>query len=492
MRYLGILMFLCVGIGTTLSAAQPRLGWLEELARNAENAARRAAEWNRQRAENNRVELDRLHAAGAARNDHPDHSKYQRLSRKIDAAEERDNQWQNLEIRASDSLMAIGADYVRGEVEKGRMEAARRTEAARAFAASMAAQEGITERSNNMWAKLTDRKNIMLWSIALIAIPVTIYGCKLGLDYASSKWGMPRLVRETSRKTFKEIFFGAGKKKAVNLDDIVLAPDLEKQARAIAERTKNKQQYGAPYQNLLMYGPPGTGKTEFAKKLAHYSGMEYAIVDGGSFSQFKKGGRAVTEINKLFDWAEMSSKGLLIFIDEVDSFAPDRSTITDSDELNAINTFIARTGAPSTKCMFVMATNRLEVLDSAIRSRAGRPIKFDLPAAPERAKILEKKLRMYIEGFEGKKVKGQAPIRLACATNVYDESFLKEVAGLMHNFSGRDIEKAVIDMQSEALESDDRILLQSMVRSVTKMWIEKVVEDQKINDMQHKKDRARG
>jgi hypothetical protein len=35
---------------------------------------------------------------------------------------------------------------------------------------------------------------------------------------------------------------------------------------------------------------------------------------------------AVTEIHKVFDWAETSKKGLLLFIDESDAFLRKRST----------------------------------------------------------------------------------------------------------------------------------------------------------------------
>jgi ATPase family AAA domain-containing protein 3A/B len=31
----------------------------------------------------------------------------------------------------------------------------------------------------------------------------------------------------------------------------------------------------------LLYGPPGTGKTMAAKRLARYSGLDYALMTGG-------------------------------------------------------------------------------------------------------------------------------------------------------------------------------------------------------------------
>jgi ATPase family AAA domain-containing protein 3A/B len=34
----------------------------------------------------------------------------------------------------------------------------------------------------------------------------------------------------------------------------------------------------------MFYGPPGTGKTLFAKNLAYFSGMDYAIMTGADIS----------------------------------------------------------------------------------------------------------------------------------------------------------------------------------------------------------------
>ncbi len=477
-----------------LKAASPEKTFLEKMAERAEIEARNRAENHRMRMEYNQQDLERLHRSGAVRADHPDHMRYQTLMRNQGQAEKRLDDWHNLELDVNKTILGIASDHWHTEIEKGKIEAQRKTEVGKAFGASLAAQEGITERSKTMWEKLTDRKNIMLWSAALIGIPVTIYACKLGLDYASSKWGKPALVKETSRKSLKESVMGWFSKKKevkVNFDDIVLAPELDKDARAFAERLKKQQQYKAPFQNLLLYGPPGTGKTEFAKKVAYYSGMDYALIDGGSFGQFKKG-TGVTQINKLFDWAEKSPRGVVVFIDEIDAIAPDRGTITESDDMNSLNTLIARSGSLSRKVVLLGATNRRESLDSAMRKRLGRSMCFGLPEAPERAKILRKKIEMHIEQFEYKYDKNKPAIKLSCASDVTTDSFMTEMAGMMKQFSGRDIEKAVIDMQSEVLETDAKMLTKDIVKTIIVRWISIVAEDQKITAAQDRKNAARG
>jgi len=50
----------------------------------------------------------------------------------------------------------------------------------------------------------------------------------------------------------------------------------------------------------------------FAKNLAHNSGMDYAILTGADVAPLGK--EAVTEIHKLFDWANKSRKGIFSFL----------------------------------------------------------------------------------------------------------------------------------------------------------------------------------
>ena len=68
--------------------------------------------------------------------------------------------------------------------------------------------------------------------------------------------------------------------------------------------------------------PPGTGKTMAAKRLAKTSGLDYAIMSGGDVAPL--GGQAVTQLHEMFDWAERSKRGLLLFIDEADAFLSQR------------------------------------------------------------------------------------------------------------------------------------------------------------------------
>ena len=107
---------------------------------------------------------------------------------------------------------------------------------------------------------------------------------------------------------------------------------------------------------MLFYGPQGTCKTLFAKKLAMESGLEYAVMVGSDIAPL--GASAVTELNKLFDWAESQSNGMVLFIDEADAFLRSRKSDEMSEHMrHTINSFLYRTGSPSEKVVLVLATN---------------------------------------------------------------------------------------------------------------------------------------
>lgn len=79
-----------------------------------------------------------------------------------------------------------------------------------------------------------------------------------------------------------------------------------------------------------------------------HSGMDYAILTGGDVAPLGKDG--VTEMHKVFDWANSSSKGLLLFVDEADAFLRKRSSEMISENLRAtLNAFLYRTGDQSNK-----------------------------------------------------------------------------------------------------------------------------------------------
>ena len=72
----------------------------------------------------------------------------------------------------------------------------------------------------------------------------------------------------------------------------------------------------------------------------------------------------------MFDWAQTSRKGLILFVDEADAFLRKRSSEKISEDLRStLNAFLYRTGEQSDKFMLVLASNTPEQLDWAINDR---------------------------------------------------------------------------------------------------------------------------
>ena len=147
-----------------------------------------------------------------------------------------------------------------------------------------------------------------------------VYTAKAGTtvvgNYIGARLGKPSLVRDTSKrtlldfvkhpfKTTKEVLFK--NKVGDALDGVILDKTLESRLKTVSTSTQNTKVNGAPYRNLLLYGHPGTGKTMFAKNLAQHSNLDYAIMtEDGDVAPLGREG--VTEMHKIFDWAQTSRK----------------------------------------------------------------------------------------------------------------------------------------------------------------------------------------
>ncbi|XP_041744229.1 ATPase family AAA domain-containing protein 3 [Coregonus clupeaformis] len=281
--------------------------------------------------------------------------------------------------------------------------------------------------------------------------------------YIEARLGKPSLVRETSRITVAEAIKHPIKmskrltsKPQDALEGVVLSPNLEERVRDIAIATRNTRQNKGLYRNILMYGPPGTGKTLFAKKLAVHSGMDYAIMTGGDVAPMGREG--VTAMHKVFDWANTSRRGLLLFVDEADAFLRKRSTEKISEELRAtLNAFLYRTGEQSTKFMMVLASNQPEQFDWAINDRIDEIVNFALPGPDERERLV----RLYFDRYVLEPATGGRQ-RMKLAQFDYGKK-CSDIAKRAEGMSGREISKLGVAWQAAAYSSEDGVLTEAMI-----------------------------
>merc|ERR1719221_30364 len=150
------------------------------------------------------------------------------------------------------------------------------------------------------------------------------------------------------------------------MEKIVLENELSERLQWTTNSLVNAKMNGTPYRHLLLHGSPGTGKTLFARTLAKQSGLDYAIMSGGDVGPLGKD--AVLELNKLFEWANKSRNGLILFIDEADAFlrtgrGSESGGAMSEEARNVLSAFLHHTGTESDKFVVIMATNIRDILD---------------------------------------------------------------------------------------------------------------------------------
>ncbi|KAJ2741850.1 26S proteasome regulatory subunit 8 [Coemansia sp. BCRC 34301] len=177
---------------------------------------------------------------------------------------------------------------------------------------------------------------------------------------------------------------------------------------------------------VLLYGPPGTGKTLLARAVAHHTDCRFIRVSGSELVQ-KYIGEGSRMVRELFVMAREHAPSI-IFMDEIDSIGSSRGDSgsgggdsevqrTMLELLNQLDGF-----EPTQSIKVIMATNRIDILDSALLrpGRIDRKIEFPPPNEIARTDILRihsrkmnltrginlRKIAERLTGASGAEVKG--------------------------------------------------------------------------------------
>lgn len=146
-----------------------------------------------------------------------------------------------------------------------------------------------------------------------------------------------------------------------------------------------------PTRGVLLVGPPGTGKTLTARSLAADLGVNYIAIAGPEVMG-KYYGEAEARLRSMFEKAAQAAP-CLIFIDEIDSLAPDRSRVEGEVEKRLVAQLLSLMDgfAPSQGVIVLAATNRPDHLDPALRrpGRFDREVLFKVPDRQGRYEILQ-------------------------------------------------------------------------------------------------------
>ncbi|MFB6274651.1 MAG: AAA family ATPase [Halothece sp.] len=146
-----------------------------------------------------------------------------------------------------------------------------------------------------------------------------------------------------------------------------------------------------PTTGVLLVGPPGTGKTLTAKALAQSLGVNYLALVGSEIMS-KYYGEAEARMRGIFEKAANNAPCIL-FIDELDSIAPDRANVEGEVEKRVVGQLLSlMDGFTKTPGVVILgATNRPNHLDPALRrpGRFDREVTFGVPDSKGREEILQ-------------------------------------------------------------------------------------------------------
>ena len=146
-----------------------------------------------------------------------------------------------------------------------------------------------------------------------------------------------------------------------------------------------------PAKGILLHGPPGCGKTLLARAVANEMGAAFYLINGPEIIS-KWVGETEQTLRRLFGRARRNAPSI-IFIDELDSIAPNRDLLMHHFNVTMVDQLLALMDGmkPANGIVVIGATNRVDAVDPALR-RKGRfdhEVKIGMPNEKSRFEILK-------------------------------------------------------------------------------------------------------
>ena len=256
-------------------------------------------------------------------------------------------------------------------------------------------QQTVTEelRRDGVTVNVVDAASQGVGANAFAAI-VPLLGIFAIVWFMSRKGGINNQAMSFGRSGARRYASGA---RQVTFDDVAGVEEAKQELSEIVQFLKFPDKFRAigarVPKGVLLIGPPGTGKTLISRALAGEAGVPFFNISGSEFVEMFVGVGA-SRVRDLFAQAKRAAPAI-IFIDEVDAVGRHRgNNVGGHDEREqTLNQLLVEMDGfdASTNLIVIAATNRPDVLDSALLrpGRFDRRVILDPPDINGRRAILE-------------------------------------------------------------------------------------------------------
>ena len=217
-------------------------------------------------------------------------------------------------------------------------------------------------------------------------------------------WFLTRQVKGAGMQAFSfgqskaRIIDPADSSQRVTFADVAGAREAKEELLEIVDFLKSPKKFldiGARIpKGIILMGAPGTGKTLLARAVAGEAGVPFFSISGSEFVEMFVGVGA-SRVRDLFQMAKKAAPAI-IFVDELDAVGRVRGTGVgggNDEREQTLNQILVEMDGfePTEKVVVMAATNRPDVLDSALLrpGRFDRRVTIDLPDRRDREEILQ-------------------------------------------------------------------------------------------------------
>jgi SpoVK/Ycf46/Vps4 family AAA+-type ATPase len=220
-------------------------------------------------------------------------------------------------------------------------------------------------------------------------------------------------------------------------DNVILSEENLKILQNVALENRKQEileAYGLkPKSKLLFCGAPGCGKTLTAKVISGVLGIPLVYANlTAIFSSYL--GETATNLQKIFDYFERGE--WVVLFDEFDAIAKDRNNANEHGEVKRlVNSLLQLIDTSTSNSLFIAATNYESLLDKAVWRRFDEVLFFGKPDLEMRMALLTRYL-----------------------SKIRHSINIENVARLLDNATGADIERICNDAMKAAILRGDREL----------------------------------